>query len=151
VPSARTIVTSLRSLSAIRSKGRPSSVARGCRRVGQLGEEVMRGVVGEFVDGVEAQGIDVEVPEPPQHLIDEERSDAVGPGGIEIDCGPPRRVVGVGEIGTETREVVAARPEVVVDQVQADADPARVGGVDEPLQRRRASIAVMDRVEATPS
>ena len=82
-----TIVTSLRSLSAIRS--RAAELGReGCRRVGQLGEEVMRGVVGEFVHGVEAQGIDVEVPEPPQHLIDEERSDAVGPGASRLTADP---------------------------------------------------------------
>ena len=46
--------------------------AEGRRGVGELGEDVTRGVVLELVDRIEPQRVDVEVTEPPQRVLDEE-------------------------------------------------------------------------------
>src|SRR3712207_8399161 len=45
------------------------------------------------------------------------------------------------------RSVVAGRPEVVVDDVEDHAEPARVARVHEPLERLGAAVRVVHGVE----
>jgi len=116
--------------------------------VGQLGEVVACGVVLELVHGVEAQRVDVVVAEPSARVVDEERPHDLGTGVVEVDRRPPRRLVGLREVRREPGEVVAARPEVVVDDVEGDAEAAGVAGVDETGQARRPAVGVVHGVEA---
>ncbi len=64
-----------------------------------------------------------------------------------LTAGPRGRVL-VGEVRPEVAEVVATRPEVVVDHVEADPEAPAVAGVDEPLEGGRAAVRVVDGVEA---
>jgi hypothetical protein len=117
------------------------------RRPGELGEHVGGGVVAELVHGVETERVEVEVAEPPQRVVDDEGTDVLGAGLVEVDGGAPRGVVGLGEVGPEDGEVVAGGAEVVVDHVEADAQVAGVSGVDESLQGGGAAVGVVDGVE----
>ena len=114
--------------------------------VGQLGEDVGLGLVTQLVHGVETKRVDVEVTEPAQGVVDDPAAHLVAAVGVEVDGRPPRRVVGVGEVGPELGEVVARRSEVVVDDVEADPEPARVARVDEALERGGAAVGLLDGI-----
>ncbi len=70
---------------------------------------------------------------------------------VQVDGPAPRGLVCVSEVGPKLAQVVAIGSQVVVDDVEADADALRVGGVDEPLQRRGAPVGLVYRVQRTPS
>ena len=77
----------------------------------------------------------MELVDPVAGVRDEELAHRRGIRAIEIDRVAPLVLVPVAEIrGREQPHVVAARPEVVVDDVEDDADAERVGAIDEPLQ-----------------
>ena len=116
--------------------------------VRQLGEDVPGRVVHEGVHGVQAQAVDVVVTQPLQCVVDDERPDAVGVGVVQVHGVAPRGVVAGREVGGEHRRVVARRPEVVVDHVEADAQAQVVGGVDEAVQGIRAAVRLVDGEQA---
>ena len=93
------------------------------RRVGGLG------VVLDLVDGVQTQGVDVEVAQPTQGRVDDEGAYLLAAVVVVVDSLAPRRVVGGSEVGTEDTEVVARWAQVVVHDVEAHADTGVVGGV----------------------
>ncbi len=122
-----------------------------CRNgIGELDEQVPLPLVDERVDGVKAQGVDVEVTQPAQRVLDDERTDLFGPGGVEIDGWSPRGQVCLREVGAEPAEVVPARSEVVVDDVKADSEPATVARIDEPLEAGRPTEGVVDGIQVHP-
>jgi hypothetical protein len=59
--------------------------------------------------------------------------------------------VGLGEVRPELRQVVAGRPEVVVDDVHDDADALGVRGVDEALEPVGPPYGSCTAYQATPS
>ena len=117
---------------ALRDQGERPAELGGQRvhGVGQLGQEVPWRLVQEGVHGVEPQRVDVEVAQPPQRVVDEYAAPAAARA-VEVDPGP-QGWVPVGEVRTEPRQVVPRRAEVVVDDVEEDAQAPRVAGVDEP-------------------
>jgi hypothetical protein len=66
---------------------------------------------------------------------------------VEVDRITPGRAVPVGEVGAVTREVIAGRTEVVVDDVHDQAETARVTGGDESLETVGATVRVMGGVD----
>ena len=112
------------------------------RRVGGLG------VVLDLVDGVQTQGVDVEVAQPAQGRVDDEGAYLLAAVVVVVDSLAPRRVVGGGEVGAEDAEVVARWAQVVVHDVEAHADTGVVGGVDEAHEGVGASVGLMDGPQA---
>ncbi len=111
----------------------------------QFLEQMCRRVVDQGMHGVEPQGVDVEVAEPAQRVVDDVAADLGGLGTRQVDVAPPG-VGAVGEVRAESVEVVARRSEVVVDDVQSHREPAPVTLVDEPLQPVRAAVLFVDGV-----
>ena len=124
--------------------------------VGELGQDVRLwrvggcGVVLDLVDGVQAQGVDVEVPQPAQGRVDDEGTHLMTAVVVIVDGLTPGRVMGGGEVGAEDAEIVARRAQVVVDDVEAHADAGAVGGVDEAHQGLGAPVGLVDGPEAHP-
>jgi hypothetical protein len=107
---------------------------------GELLHEMDGGAVDELMHGVEAEAIDVEVAHPHEGVVAEEAADLVGAGVLEVDGVTPGGVVLAGEIGAELAGVVADRAEVVIDDVEDDAEAVAVAGVDEALEGVRAAV-----------
>jgi hypothetical protein len=103
-------------------------------------------IVAQRVHGVDAQAVDVEVPQPHLRVVDDVAADLLGVRAVEVERGPPD--VGAGEVGPEAVEVGPGRPEVVVDDVEQHAHAAGVAGVDEPLEGVGAAVVLGDGVPA---
>src|SRR5262249_7599695 len=71
-----------------------------------------------------------------------EASDLVALGTIEVDRISPRRPIAIREVRAKTCEVIPARSEVVVDDVQDHRKSASVAGVYQALEALRPAIAV---------
>ena len=108
------------------------------------------GVVLDLVDGVQAQGVDVEVPHPAQGGVDDEGAHLLTAVVVVVDGLAPGSVVGGGEVGSEDAEVVARWTQVVVDDVEAHADAGVVGGVDEAGQGVGAAVCLVDGPQSHP-
>ena len=69
---------------------------------------------------------------------------------VEIHRRTPGRAVSPGEIGTELREVVSFRSEMVVNHVEHHGKAEPVAGVDQALEARRTAVRVLrgERVHA---
>ena len=106
-------------------------------------QEVLIARIDESVDGIEPQPIDVVVIHPHQGVADDVFANL---GLSEVNGGAPRVGTRVVEVRPELRQVVSARPEMVVHDILDDAQAALVAGVDEPLVGGGAAIALMDRV-----
>ena len=117
------------------------------RRLGQLGQHVHGARVEDRVDGVQPQPVDVELAHPVTRVVDEVPAHALAVGPVEVDGVAPRRAVAIGEVRTELAEVVALRAEVVVDDVQEDAEAVGMGGVDQPAQAAGAAVGRLRCVE----
>lgn len=118
----------------------------GVHALGQLGEET---AVGNRMHGVEAQPVEAVVQQPHQGVVDEEVAHFAA---AEIDAVAPGRLLVVAEevLGIAA-QVVAVRPEVVVDHVEKDHQAQPVGGVDQVLEFFRASVGGFRRIGRTPS
>ena len=118
------------------------AAARGVHAVGELGHDRHGAGVVDRVDRVQAQPVDVEVAHPALGGLQHPLADGLGVRVVVVDRVAPERRVAVGEVGAEGRErLVARRADVVVDDVEDDAQPAGVGGVDEPLEALRPAVA----------
>ena len=102
------------------------------------------------VDGVQAQGVDVEVPQPAQRGVNDEGPHLVAAGLVVVDGLAPGGAVGVGEVGAEGPQVVPGGSQVVVDHVQAHPEPVGVGGVHQAGQRLRAAVGLVDGPQVHP-
>ncbi len=125
----------------------------------QRREKVLVRVVRDALRGVEAEAVEVELLDPVARVREEELADGRGVPAVEVDGGAPLGLVPFGEVVLrELREVVAVRPEVVVDHVEDDGDVLLMSFVDEAAQvvglaveprRREEADAVVAPAEAT--
>ncbi len=128
---------------------RSSESGRGCADLGrELLEQGDRPVVVQRVNGVQTQPVDVEVAQPHQGVLDDEAADRVAVGVVQVERLTPRGAVAIGEVRPEVAEPVAARSEVVVDDVEHDAEASGVAGVDEPGQAVRSAVGLVHGPES---
>ena len=121
--------------------------------IGQFGQQVRVridgggavGVVADLVDGVQPQRVDVEVCQPAQGGVDDERAHLLAAGLVVVDRRAPRRLVHLGEVWAEAAQIVARGAQVVVDDVEAHADAGVVRGVNETGQRLGPAVGLVDR------
>ena len=120
----------------------------GADALGELGQHVRRRVVVDCVDGVEAQAVDPVVPHPQLRVLD--RPLAHARLRVVERVAPRRLAEPVGEVRPERAQRLVAGADVVVDDVEDDAEALAVRGVDEPRQTRRAAVGRVrrERVEA---
>jgi len=111
----------------------------------ELLEHVQRRAVEDRVHRIDAQPIDVVVLDPCAGIVEHEPPHLVAAAAVEVDGLTPRRGVAIGEIRAEAPQVVAGGPEMVVDHVQQDGQPALVAGVDEALQAVGPTVGVVRR------
>jgi hypothetical protein len=108
----------------------------GAHRLGDLLEDVRRGGVQDGVHRVEAQAVQVKFLEPVEGVVHVEAADGGGRVAVEIDGRAPGRVplfVEKAVPGVDV-QVIALRPEVVVDHVEKHHHPPPVGLLDQGLQ-----------------
>ena len=133
--------------SATSDSGRWSAVASRVDLFDQLGEEVVLALVDERVHGVEPQAVEVVVAQPVTRVVEQEPADRSAVGSVEVDGVTPWRLMSVGRVRTEPVQVVTARSEVVVHDIEQHADPSRVRRIDETLEPVRSAIGLVHRVE----
>ena len=112
--------------------------------------EVNRAVVDDGVDRVEPERIHVEVLHPGPGRLHHVRADRPGVGSVVVHAVAPGRAMARGGVGPELAEVVPLGTEVVVDHVEAHAQPERVRPIHEALQRRRPAVRRVHRVQQHP-
>ena len=117
---------------------------------GQLLQEGDGGGVDDGVDGVEPEAVEMVVAEPHQGVVAEVAADLVAVRPVEVQSVAPRGLVAIGEVRPELRQVVARRPEVVVDHVEDRAEPARVAGIDQTLEPVGTAVDVPGREQVDP-
>ena len=123
--------------------GPAGGLARRVHGGGQLLDERRRRRVDDGVDGVEPQTVDVEVLDPPAGALDERAADEVAPGPATLTASPHGVRYVVGEVRSEAAVRAALRAEVVVDDVEHDAEPGGMGGVDEAGKPVRSAVGLL--------
>ncbi len=98
-------------------KGAAGGIRFAVHGFGQLFQEGTRRLVDDAVDRVEAERVDMILPDPVAGVLDEEAPHVVAPGAVDVQCRTPRRLVGVAEVGGEVGQVIPLGAEVVVDDV----------------------------------
>jgi hypothetical protein len=117
-----------------------------CRaHAGDLLEDVLRGVIEDAVDRVEAQRIGVVLGEPVRRVAQHVAAHAVGVGAVVVDRAAPGRPVRVGEERRELLEVVALGADVVVDDVDDHREAVRVARIDERAQAAGTAVGRLRR------
>ncbi len=111
--------------------------------LGELGQDVVRALVEDRVRRVEAKAVDVVVAHP--HAL-RSGSPTRGRRPARSHRVAPERVVPVGEVRAEGADRLGAGADVVVDDVEQDAEAGRVGGVDEAREPVRAAVGGVRRV-----
>lgn len=115
----------------------------------QLGQDVAGARVVDALRGVQAQAIEVDVAYPVAGVLRDELAHARAAVAVEVDRLSPVVLIAVGEVvRTEAAEIIAVRPEVVVDHVQDHRQPDRVGGIDQALEGIVVAVAVEGRIRA---
>ena len=115
--------------------------------VRELGQQVRIAIVSQRVHRVQPQPIEVEVLDPLQRVAHDELAHRTAARAVEVDRRTPWREMPVGEcLGCECVHIGTLGPEVVVDHVEQHHQSARMGGVDEGLQIRRATIGGVRRI-----
>src|SRR4051812_41171468 len=99
------------------------------------------------MDRVEPQAIEVVISQPHQRVIAEKAPHLVAIRAIKVDRITPRRLMPLRKIRAEQRQIVAARTEVVVNDIQDDPQSTRVARVDQPLQALRSAIRLVRRIQ----
>ena len=99
----------------------------GVHAPGELGEDVRLRLVEDRVHRVEAKPVDVVVVDPHQRVLN--RPFAHGSLRV-VDRVAPEGLVPVGEVRAEGAQCLASGPDVVVDDVEDDAEAFRVRSVD---------------------
>lgn len=119
--------------------------------IGHAGSDVVGdvrlGFVGDAVDGVEAQAVEVEVLDPVADVFEDPGAGDAGVVSVEIGSIAPRCPMLVRDVAAEVVEVVPLGAEVVVNHVEDDRDATSVGCGDEVAQRFRAAQCVLRREE----
>lgn len=71
---------------------------------------------------------------PHQRVVDDEATDLVAAGFVEIERSPPGGSLSIGEVRAELAQVVAHRACVVIHDVENDAETGGMTLVDQPLE-----------------
>ena len=103
------------------------------------------------MDGVQAQSVDMEIRDPLQRVVDKVAAHFVAVSLFEIKGLAPGRLIHIGEIESEMREIVSFRTQVVVNHVQHDGHSLLMAGIHQPLQARRPAIGILHCERNTPS
>ena len=104
--------------------------------LGELGEDVPRRVVLHRVHRVEPQPVEVVLLQPQLRVVDASARTTARPRSRSSGRAP-RRLVRLREVRSELAEVVAIRPEMVVDDVEDHAEPDLVARADQTLELLR--------------
>src|ERR671919_407171 len=88
------------------------------QRQAEFLEKRLCGVVQDGVDGVESQGVDVELGDPEEGIVDEKTTHFIAVRAIEVERAPPRGFVALGKVGTVIRQIVPVWSEMVIDDVE---------------------------------
>ena len=115
-------------------------------QLGQFGQDVFGRCVEDGVRRVEAQAVDVVLAEPVPGIVEHELAHPLTVRPVVVDRIAPGRVIAIGEVVVRERpQVIAVRPEVVVDDIQDDGQPVLVGGVDKAFEAVWAAVHVAGR------
>lgn len=115
---------------------------------GDLGNDVLGGVVLDSLDGVEAETVEVIFAQPVESVFDDEAADVKTAGVVVIDSVTPWCFVFAGEIRSELREVISFIAEVVVNDIENHGETAIVGRIDKTAKRGGTSVVGLHGVEA---
>ena len=120
----------------------------GANAARELGEHMFWRVVLDRVDGVEPEPVELVLAHPELGVLD--RPFAHARLAVVERLAPGRLAEAVGEVGAEAAERLVPRPDVVVDDVQEDAEARSVGRVHEAGELLRAAVRLVrrGRVEA---
>jgi hypothetical protein len=123
----------------------PASGAFGLAGCGsrEFGEERSGRLIKDGVDGIEAEGIDMELGLPEEGVLQEKVADGITVGPVEVEGLSPGSAIAISEVGGEISEVIAFGPEVIVDDVQNDREAGRVTGIDQFLEAVRSAIGIL--------
>ena len=122
-------------------------VGHGRHRLGKFPQHVLFRSVDDGVDSVEAQAVEVKRAQKIERAVDDKAPD-LGP--REIDRLPPGRVRAAREVGAQRAQVTAGGAEVVVDDVEEDAQPQPVRRVDKARQSPGACVYATAARSAIP-
>ena len=127
-------------------RDRPPGRGPGRRR--DLGDDVRMAVVHERMRRVEPQAVEPILSNPVNGVVDDQAADHRRARTIEVDGAAPRRVMPFVDVfRQELRQVRALRPEVVVDDIEDDAQPETVRRVDELPQIVGMAVVLRRRVQ----
>ena len=141
---------------ALRDHDDRAITRRAPRARADLRDDGRRRAIEDLLRRVEAEAIEVKLRDPVLRVREKEFPHRTRVGAVEVDRVAPLVLVAIGEVGGRERaQVIAHRPEMVVDDVEDHGDAARVRRVDEAPEvvgravktRRREQI---DAVVAPP-
>ena len=95
--------------------------------VGQLFEDVARGLIEDGVHRVETEPVAVVIPQPHQGVVEHEAAHLEAARPVEVHRRTPVGLVALGEIRPVLGEIVTGRSQVVVDHVQDDSEARQRG------------------------
>src|SRR6185503_6269327 len=103
-------------------------------------------LVVDGVAGIDPEAVDVEVAQPSLGALQGPLAHRPAALVVVVDRVAPERLVLAAEPRSERAEVVAARgTDVVVDDVEDDAEADAMGGVDQALEAVRTPVRVVRR------
>ena len=121
---------------------------RSTRAPADCGQQVLRRPIEDLLRGVEPQAVEMKLVDPVAGIADEELAHRRRVVAVEVEGVAPFVVVALGEVRRrEGAQVVADRPEVVVDHVEDDRNPRGVRRVDEPAEVVRTAVEMRRRKE----
>ena len=108
------------------------SVRRGgAGTAGDLGENVILRCIDDGLRGVEAKAVEVEFGDPVDGIGNEELADGGAVVAVEVNCfAPIGGVLAIEESIVELIEIISIGADVVVDEIENDADAGLVGAID---------------------
>src|SRR5262245_47655890 len=109
---------------------------------------MLRRLVEDLLRRVEAQAVEMKLVDPVAGVADEELAHRTRVLAVEVQGFAPVVAVAVAYVRRrECPQVVADRSEVVIDDIEDDADAGRVRGVDEPAEIVGLAVEMRGRVE----
>ena len=100
-------------------------------RGAQLLEKVNRRRVEDRMDRVDTQSVHAIVAEPHQRVVAEKSPDFVAIRIVEVNRIAPWRAIAICKVRTELREIISLRPQVIVNDVENNAELMTVRRIDE--------------------
>lgn len=110
-------------------------------------EEVGGRIIKKRVNGIEPQSIEMVMSQPHERVIRKKASNFVAVLVIEIYSGSPGSAIFLDEIWSEPIEVIAYRPEVVVNNIEQNREAFCMAGIYKGLEIVRRAVAVMRRIQ----